>query len=162
MENTPGRPRLADDPKRTVPTFIVTTFAISSVFWYLISTTPAVASNATLLLAYTIATMFCPAAGAVITCLLYWQDMRNFGFGWGSTPLHFLDRLHGGRPLDDRRPEDRVRKLSPDEEQGKIRISPCNNPRDACLPASCATPRARPVNPPCNDIRAGGSPAFPG
>lgn len=79
----------ATDPKKTVITFIVLTFALSSIFWYLISKTPLVADNATIILLYTVGSMWCPALAAVITRLYYQRNLKGFGVGMGK-PIWLL------------------------------------------------------------------------
>lgn len=74
----------ATDPKKTVITFVVLTFALSSIFWYLISQTPLVADNTTIILLYTIGSMWCPAIAAVITRLYYQRNLKGFGVGMGK------------------------------------------------------------------------------
>ncbi|MDD1719653.1 MAG: CPBP family intramembrane metalloprotease [Methanoregulaceae archaeon] len=70
-------------PWKPLITFVVLAFVLSSVFWYLTITTPAVAANATSLYLSTVAVMWCPAAAAVITRLAYQRDLKGFGFAPG-------------------------------------------------------------------------------
>lgn len=79
----------ATNPKKTVTTFVVLTFALSSIFWYLTSRTPLVADNATILLLYTVGSMWCPALAAVITRLYYQRNLKGFGLGLGK-PIWLL------------------------------------------------------------------------
>jgi len=66
-------------PKITVLTFVILTFLFSSAFWYQITVLPPVSANATLLLMYTIAAMWCPAIAAIITRLVYQRNLKGFG-----------------------------------------------------------------------------------
>ncbi|MBU4535772.1 MAG: CPBP family intramembrane metalloprotease [Euryarchaeota archaeon] len=79
----------ATNPKKTVITFVVLTFLLSSIFWYLTSRTPLVADNTTLLLLYTVGSMWCPALAAVITRLYYQHNLKGFGVGLGK-PIWLL------------------------------------------------------------------------
>lgn len=79
----------ATDPKKTVITFVFLTFALSSIFWYLLSQTPLFADNATRILLYTVGAMWCPALAAVITRLYYQRNLKGFGVGMGK-PIWLL------------------------------------------------------------------------
>ncbi len=67
------------NPKIMVLTFVILTFIFSSLFWYLISGTPALADNATRLYLYTIAVMWCPTLAAIITRLYFQRNLKGFG-----------------------------------------------------------------------------------
>lgn len=69
------------NPRITVPTFVILTFLLSSLFWYLIAETPAIADNATRLLLYTISAMWCPTVAAVLTRLYFQRNLKGFGLG---------------------------------------------------------------------------------
>ena len=73
------------NPRVMVLTFVILTLLFSSVFWYLITITPQVAANANLLLVYTIANMWCPAAAAIITRLWFQRNLDGFGFYPGKS-----------------------------------------------------------------------------
>ena len=74
----------ATDPKTLVVTFVVLTFLLSSVFWYLTSQTALVKDNATLLMIYAVGAMWCPALAAVITRLYFRHSLRGFGTASGK------------------------------------------------------------------------------
>jgi len=72
------------NPRLTVLVYVITTFALSSIFWCLLATTPAVAANATPLMVYTVAAMWCPAAAAFATSFVLHRNLGEFGFGPGN------------------------------------------------------------------------------
>lgn len=72
---------IPSNPKITVLTFVILTFIFSSLFWYLISVTPALADNATRLYLYTIAVMWCPTLAAILTRLYFQRNLKGFGLG---------------------------------------------------------------------------------
>ncbi|MDO8873247.1 MAG: type II CAAX endopeptidase family protein [Methanoregula sp.] len=76
-----GRPT---DPKIMVVTFVILTFLISSVFWYLTSQTPFVAGNQNQLMLYAVGAMWGPALAAVATRLVLQRNLKGFGFGLGK------------------------------------------------------------------------------
>ncbi len=76
------------DPKKMVFTFIVCTLLFSLVFWYLITTTKPVSSNASFMFSCTIALMWCPAAGAIVTRL--WHQRNLSGFELRNAPVFWL------------------------------------------------------------------------
>jgi len=67
-----------------VLTFVVLTFTFSSVFWRLSSVKSAVETNVAILMTLAIANMWCPAVGAVVTCLIYRRGLKGFGLGPGK------------------------------------------------------------------------------
>ncbi len=67
--------------KKEVILFLILTFALSAICYYLVST----ATVHDTLLIYTVMLMFCPATGAVITRLYYQRNLKGFGLGWGKT-----------------------------------------------------------------------------
>lgn len=75
----PATPVRTAGPKIAVLTFVILTFALSSVFWYLTSATPPVAENRNALLVYTIAVMWCPTIAAVLTRLAFQRNLKGFG-----------------------------------------------------------------------------------
>ncbi|MCQ1539569.1 CPBP family intramembrane metalloprotease [Methanocalculus taiwanensis] len=86
MESNPaskmqGLSRPQADPKMTVTIFVILTFIFSSVFWYLLSQTPAIADNTTYLIIYTTAVMWCPTLAAVLTRLYFQRNLKGFGMG---------------------------------------------------------------------------------
>lgn len=72
------------NPRLPVPTFVALTFAFSSVFWVLIAVTPAVAANASVLMTWAVAVMWCPALGAAVTRLIFQGNLIGFGLGPGK------------------------------------------------------------------------------
>lgn len=87
IQNTPSDP--ANDAKKKVVTFVILTFALSSIFWYLIAQTPLIAANTALITTYIVGAMWCPTFAAVITRLYYQHNLKGFGFGWGK-PIWLL------------------------------------------------------------------------
>ncbi len=77
-------PPLRTDPKIMVLTFVFLTFAFSSIFWYLTSQTPLVASNATMLTVYAVGAMWGPALAAVVTRLIFQHNFKGFGVRMGK------------------------------------------------------------------------------
>jgi len=84
VPHAPGSSRSLTNPKTMVVIFVILTFLFSSVFWYLTAQTPAVASNAGMLTIYTIGVMWCPAAAAVVTRLIFQRNLKGFGIGLGK------------------------------------------------------------------------------
>ncbi|MGZ7136500.1 MAG: hypothetical protein ACXVHY_11530, partial [Methanobacterium sp.] len=60
--------------KKSIVTFVILTFALSSIFYYLIIFSSFGGLNTLLL-------MWCPAIAAIITSLIFFRSIR--GFGWG-------------------------------------------------------------------------------
>jgi membrane protease YdiL (CAAX protease family) len=81
---TPAPSGPVTNPRITVATFVIFTFLFSSVFWYQITVLQPVSANATLLLMYTIAAMWCPAIAAIITRLVYQRNLKGFGLHPGQ------------------------------------------------------------------------------
>ncbi|AGB02591.1 CPBP family intramembrane glutamic endopeptidase [Methanoregula formicica] len=79
-----GSPSVQAGARVTVLTFVVLTFAFSSVFWYLTAITPPVPENRNLLLVCTIGVMWCPALAAVITRLWFQRNLKGFGIRPGK------------------------------------------------------------------------------
>jgi len=77
------------NPRQTVMIFVILTFALSSIFWYLTAQTAVVADNITLLLIYSVGAMWCPTFAAVITRLYYQRNLKGFGFNIGK-PIWLL------------------------------------------------------------------------
>lgn len=74
----------ATNPKITIITFVLLTFAFSSVFWYLTSQTPLVAANGNMLMIYAVGAMWCPTLAAVVTRLIFQRNLKGFGIGLGK------------------------------------------------------------------------------
>lgn len=79
----------ASNLKHKVAMFVILTFGLSSIFWYLTAQTVAVADNISLLLIYSVGAMWCPTFAAVITRLYYQRNLKGFGFGIGK-PIWLL------------------------------------------------------------------------
>jgi len=80
----PGTPASPANPKITVLTFVILTFAFSSVFWYLTAVTPLVAANGSMLMVYTVGSMWGPALAAVATRLIFQRNLKGFGLRAGK------------------------------------------------------------------------------
>lgn len=77
------------NPLITISTFVILTFIFSSLFWYLISGTPAIADNVSRLLLYTVAVMWCPTFAAILTRLYFQRNLKGFGIGF-KKPIWLL------------------------------------------------------------------------
>ncbi len=71
-------------PEQTVVTFVILTVAFTSVFWYIVARTPLVAENAGILTSSILAAMWCPAAAAIVTRLIWQRNLAGFGFKIGA------------------------------------------------------------------------------
>jgi len=69
-------------PGKEVLTFLVLTFALSSVFYYLIISAGSLGADGGW---YPIALMWCPGIAALVTSLVYRRSLRGLGWGWGLT-----------------------------------------------------------------------------
>ncbi|MGZ7067731.1 MAG: CPBP family glutamic-type intramembrane protease [Methanobacterium sp.] len=67
--------------KKSIITFVILTFALSSIFYYLIIFSSFGGLNTLLL-------MWCPAIAAIITSLIFFRSIR--GFGWGPGKIKYL------------------------------------------------------------------------
>src|SRR5215831_7966941 len=68
------------DERRAVPVFLLFTFGLSSVFYLLIAT-----GGGGELVDYTGCLMWCPAAGALLTCRYLGRRIATMAWGWGDT-----------------------------------------------------------------------------
>jgi|SRR5579872_3078679 len=66
--------------RRAIPVYLLTTFALSSILWFLIIKSGHVGGGAG---AYVAALMWCPAAGALLTCKILGRDVKSLGWKWG-------------------------------------------------------------------------------
>ena len=80
----PVHPPLTTDPKRVVAAYLVLTFALSSVFWYLIVARPQWAVDWGILRHVMFLLMWCPAVAAVATRLAFQRNLDGFGFRIGE------------------------------------------------------------------------------
>jgi uncharacterized protein len=76
---TPARSRIV--------TFLVLTFALSSVFYYLIITAGRMG------MLYVGGLMWCPGVAALITKLVFQKNLRGIGWGWGKTRWQALSYI---------------------------------------------------------------------
>lgn len=77
--STPARSRIV--------TFLVLTFALSSVFYYLIITAGRMG------MLYVGGLMWCPGVAALITKLVFQKNLRGIGWGWGKTRWQALSYI---------------------------------------------------------------------
>ncbi len=67
---------------KEILTFLILTFALSSVPYYLIITAGSLGAGGGW---YPIALMWCPGFAALATCLIYRRNLRGLGWRWGRT-----------------------------------------------------------------------------
>jgi len=72
----PGRQR------NEILTFLLLTFALSAVPYYLIITAGSLGAGGGW---YPVALMWCPGIAAMATCLVYRKSLRGLGWGWGQS-----------------------------------------------------------------------------
>src|SRR5262249_8305260 len=63
-------------------TFLLLTFALSSIFYYLIISAKSLRAGHGL---YVLGIMWCPGVSALVTQLIYQRNIRGLGWGWGKT-----------------------------------------------------------------------------
>ena len=71
--------------KKAIITFILLTFALSSIFYFLIISAGSIKSGNGI---FTLLLMWCPAAAAFITSLIFYKSVR--GFGWKAGKIKYL------------------------------------------------------------------------
>lgn len=71
----------ANSDRRALPTFLLLTLALSSVFWFLIIKSGHVGGGGG---TYVTALMWCPASAALLTCKILGRDVRSLGWKWGA------------------------------------------------------------------------------
>ncbi len=69
------------DTRAALTTFLVLTFALSAIFWWLIIDAGSLGSHGGL---YVLALMWCPGVSALITRLIFQHDLRGEGWGLGA------------------------------------------------------------------------------
>ena len=69
-------------PNKEILTFLILTFALSAVPYYLIITAGSLGAGGGW---YPIALMWCPGIAALTTCLIYNKNLRGLGWGWGRS-----------------------------------------------------------------------------
>ncbi len=67
---------------KEILTFLVLTFGLSSVPYYLIISSGSLSTGGGW---YPVALMWCPGIAALATCLIYRRSLRGLGWGWGKT-----------------------------------------------------------------------------
>ena len=77
---TPG----LTNPKQVVAAYLVLVFALSSIFWYIISARPQFAVDSGLLRYSSALLMWCPAVAAIVTRLFFQRNLDGFGFKIGE------------------------------------------------------------------------------
>jgi len=84
---------MTTDPKRVVAVYLALTFALSSVFWYIIAVRPQFAIETGLLRHAIFLLMWCPAVAAIATRLFFQQNLDGFGFRIGEIRWWLLAAL---------------------------------------------------------------------
>jgi membrane protease YdiL (CAAX protease family) len=74
--------QFSEDVRKGIAIFLVITFALSSIFYTLIILKPPTP--------YVTALMWCPALGALLTCLLLRINISEWGWKWGKTRYQLL------------------------------------------------------------------------
>ena len=80
----------ASDTRRELTTFLVLTFALSALFWWLIIDAGSLGAHGGV---YVLALMWCPGVSALATRLAYQHDVRGEGWRWGATRWNVLAYL---------------------------------------------------------------------
>jgi membrane protease YdiL (CAAX protease family) len=65
-----------------VATFLILTFALSSVLWFFVIRSGSLVSAGAL---YPLLLMWCPGVSALITSLVFRRSLQGLGWGWGGT-----------------------------------------------------------------------------
>src|SRR5215510_3650517 len=68
--------------QKRIITFLLLTFALSSIFYYLIISAKSLRAGHGL---YVLGIMWCPGVSALVTQLIYQRNIRGLGWGWGKT-----------------------------------------------------------------------------
>ena len=71
-------------PKQVVGVYLILVFALSSIFWYLITAKPQFAVDTGILRYSVTLLMWCPAVAAIITRLILQSNLSGFGFKIGE------------------------------------------------------------------------------
>ncbi len=72
----------AADVRKGILTYLVLTFGLSSIFYYLIISAGTLSAGGGL---YVLGLMWCPGTAALLTRLLYQRNLRGMGWRWGRT-----------------------------------------------------------------------------
>jgi uncharacterized protein len=70
-----------NDDKRAVPAYLLITFVLSSVFYFLVIKSGHLGGGGG---AYVTGLMWCPAVAALLTCKYLGRDVRTLGWKWGD------------------------------------------------------------------------------
>ena len=73
--------------RRGLPVYIILTFALSSLFYFLILKSGHVGAGSG---AYVTGLMWCPAVAALLTCRYLGRNVASLGWGWGKTRYQVL------------------------------------------------------------------------
>lgn len=73
--------------RKKIITYLVITFALSSIFYYLIISAGTMKVQGGL---YVFALMWCPGIAGLATRLIYQRNLRGIGWGWGKTRYQLL------------------------------------------------------------------------
>jgi membrane protease YdiL (CAAX protease family) len=73
--------------KKKISVYLVLTFALSSIFYYLIISASSIRAGGGI---YVLGIMWCPGVSALITQLLFQKSPRGLGWGWGKTRYQLL------------------------------------------------------------------------
>lgn len=78
------------DDRRAVPAYVLITFALSSVLYFLIIKSGHLGAGGG---AYVMALMWCPAAAAMLTCKYLGREVGSLGWKWGKTRYQVMSYL---------------------------------------------------------------------
>lgn len=76
--------------RRAPALYVLCTFGLSSVFWFLIIKSGHVGAGGG---TYVAALMWCPALGALLTCKMIGRDVRSLGWKWGQSRYQVMSYL---------------------------------------------------------------------
>jgi membrane protease YdiL (CAAX protease family) len=74
--------KTTNDVRKKIITFLALTFALSSIFYYLIISAKSLRAGHGL---FVLGLMWCPGVSALVTQLIYQKNLRGLGWGWGKT-----------------------------------------------------------------------------
>lgn len=80
----------AKEVHKKIATYLVLTFAFSSVFYYLIFSAQTISGSGGF---YVLGLMWCPGLAALATRLLFQRNLRGGGWGWGQTRYQLTSYL---------------------------------------------------------------------
>jgi membrane protease YdiL (CAAX protease family) len=76
--------------RKQIATFLILTFGISGVFYYLIISAGSLGARGWV---YPFGLMWCPGIAALITTAMYQKNLRGLGWAWGKTRYQLLSYL---------------------------------------------------------------------